>query len=72
MKPSASAVCKTAIMLCSVNYVASQICAEDPYAADYPNCTEANTAFCEEVGGTTIFRCRYPYGKACPGNCMDK
>ena len=38
----------------------------------WPNCTEANSAFCEDIGSTIIFRCFYPYGQACAGNCMDK
>jgi hypothetical protein len=46
-------------------------------SAQFPNCTKANTAFCESpVNGLTndsiIFRCTYDIGQATPGNCNDE
>lgn len=56
--------------LFTASRVGSQGCAGSQ-SSSYPNCTAANTAFCEGEGGDIIFRCFYPYGHACPGNCMD-
>ena len=54
--------------------VTSVSCQEGLTNPLYPNCTEANSAFCagDEPGDDIILRCFYPYGKACPGNCQDK
>ena len=46
-------------------------------SAQFPNCTKADTAFCESpVTGVTnnniIFRCGYDTGEALPGNCNDE
>ncbi|KAE9364719.1 hypothetical protein N431DRAFT_431531 [Stipitochalara longipes BDJ] len=45
-------------------------------SAQYPNCTKADTAFCESgVSGVSsnsiIFRCVYDQGESEPGNCND-
>ncbi|PMD37179.1 hypothetical protein L207DRAFT_71781 [Hyaloscypha variabilis F] len=45
-------------------------------SAQFPNCTKADTAFCESpVSGVSsnsiIFRCVYDQGEASPGNCND-
>ncbi|KAH9204499.1 hypothetical protein DL95DRAFT_496016 [Leptodontidium sp. 2 PMI_412] len=52
------------------------LCMLSLVSAQFPNCTKANTAFCETpVFGVTpnniIFRCPYDQGQASPANCND-
>ena len=70
MKTIASALpTAVVLMLYSATGVMSEERAQDDESY-LPNCTKANTAFCES--GPIILRCFYGYGQAHPGNCIDK